>query len=173
MMGPWKPWYSGVIAVSVLISWTVIGICAYRQGHLDTLLAENTVQTKASDKHTDSVQIRTDSAKQHVAVLDSTHDVIRTKVVVRHDSVFARDTVYVSPDIAQLIQADDSLIAAQKHSLALQDTLIASLRVGLSLRDQRIKILEAEVTPSKLKRILNASKWLAIGTVVGLAASHK
>lgn len=161
------------IPVAIVLACSVCYYVGKNTGRFEEKDAQAKAKITQSDKHTDSVQIRTDSAKQHVAVLDSTHDVIRTKVVVRHDSVFARDTVYVNPDIAQLIQADDSLIAAQKHSLALQDTLIASLRVGLSLRDQRIKILEAEVTPSKLKRILNASKWLAIGTVVGLAASHK
>jgi hypothetical protein len=92
---------------------------------------------------------------------------------VRHDSVFVRDTVFVSPDIAQLIQADDSLIAAQKHSLAMQDTLISSLRVGLSLRDARISLLEKEVTPGKMRRIVTATKWLAIGAVIGVAYQHR
>lgn len=161
------------IPVAIILFGSICYFVGRKSQKQEDALAANHTQIVQSDKHTDSVQKRTTDSRKKDAVLDSTRDVIRTKVLVRHDSVFARDTVYVSPDIAQLIQADDSLIAAQKHSLALQDTLIASLRVGLSLRDQRIKILEAEVTPSKLKRILNASKWLAIGTVVGLAASHK
>jgi len=166
------------IAVVVAILLAYFG--GKRQGVVDTQLEVNATQIGVSDSTTKTVQIRTDSARKKDAVLDSTHDVIRSKIHVVHDTVYvgsdipdSTDEAVYSPAIAHLIATDDSLISAQKHSLALQDTLIASLRGGIALRDTRIKLLESEVSPGKLKRFINATKWLAIGTVVGLAASHK
>lgn len=159
--------------VAIILFGSICYFVGRKSQKQEDALAVNHTQIVQSDKHTDSVQKRTTDSRKKDAVLDSTRDVIRTKVLVRHDSVFVRDTVYVSPDIAQLIQSDDSLIAAQKHSLALQDTLIASLRVGLNLRDQRITILEKAVLPSKASRFIAATKYIAIGAIIGVAFQHR
>lgn len=167
----------GAVILLCTIIWFV---SAKNQAQKDQLAANHT-QITQSDKHTDSVQIRTDSSKAITAKLDSAHDIVRRKIKIVHDTVLAsngnsvgKDSVLaVSPEIAALIQSDDSLIAAQKRTLALQDTLIASLRVGLNLRDQRITILEKAVLPSKASRFIAATRWIAVGAVLGAAFVHK
>lgn len=173
-MGKWGARETLMTVGGVILLCTIIWFVSAKNQKQKDQLAANHTQTVQSDKHTDSVQIRTTEQKAVTAKLDSTHDIVRKSVKVVHDSVLVHDSVVVvSPEIAQLIQSDDSLIAAQKRTLALDDTLIASLRVGLKLRDTRIKLLEAEVTPSKLKRIITATKWIAIGAVIGAAYQHK
>lgn len=86
-----------------------------------------------------------------------------------NDSATTEQIVVVSPEVAQLIQADDSTIRALQHSLALRDTLIATLHRTVELRDGRIKLLDRE--PGKLKRIITATKWIAVGAVIGAAFS--
>ena len=144
-----------------------------KQGRLDEKLSANRGQIVQQDSVTKRHSARADTSRKEVYSLDKHHDSVRVMVEVAHDSVFVRDTVYVNSDIASLIVADDSLIAAQKRSLALQDTLIASLRKSVELRDTRIHLLESEVTPGKLKRFINATRWVAVGAVVGLAVAHR
>lgn len=173
MMGRWTKRDTVMCVAAVIISWSIIYIVGFRSGQTSQKLSANKTRIASADSVTKLVTAVTDSATRHTAVLDSTHDVVRAKVRVVRDSVFVRDTVYVNSDIADLIVADDSLIAAQKRSLALRDTLIASLRVGISLRDTRIHLLESEVAPGKLKRFLNATRWVAVGAVVGVAVAHR
>jgi hypothetical protein len=181
MTGPWTIRESGMLAGAVLLSLSIAYFAGKHSGQLDARLSINAEQLKKSDDSVKSIQSRTDSSKAITKVLFASHDVIRTKIKVVHDTILlsgginqGKDSlIAVSPDIARLIATDDSLIAAQAHSLALQDTLIASLRTGLSLRDSRIKLLESEVTPGKLKRIVTAAKWIAIGAVVGVAYQHR
>lgn len=174
MMGKWGARETGLCVVSVLISLSVAYYIGKKQGATDARLEINSTQLKKSDENIKTVQTRTDSSKAITAKLDSTHDIVRRKIKVVHDSILVHDSVVVvSPEIAQLIQSDDSLIAAQKRTLALDDTLIVSLRVGLNLRDVRISILEKAVTPSKVQRIITATKWIAIGAVIGAAYQHK
>jgi len=157
MMGPWKGWYSGALVIAFLLSLSVVYFIGKRTGQTDARLSINAELLKKSDDSIKSVQIRTDSAKKQVAALDTQRGVVRTQIRVVHDSIFVKgennsDSVtIVSPTIAHLIQADDSLISAQKHALALQDTLISSLRRGSSLRDERIKLLESRGT-SRISR---------------------
>lgn len=131
---------------AVILACSVTYFIGKKDGATNQLLAQNKLVIGVSDSVTKSVTLVADSARKHAAVLDSARDVIRTLVKVKHDSVVVRDTVYVLPEVAQLIQADDSLIAAQKHSLALQDTLIKSLFASRLLRDERIELLESRGT---------------------------
>ena len=122
------------------------------------------------------VTLAVDSARRNDKALEKRYDLARTKIRVVHDTIEVvgdDDPVAVSPEIAAVILAADSTIAAQKRSLALQDTLIASLRNGIALRDTRIKILEREVTPGKFKRLVTATKWVAIGAIAGAAFVHR
>jgi len=141
------------VVVAFLLALSVAYYVGKKQGVVDTQLGVNASQIGVSDSTTKTVQIRTDSSRKKDAVLDSTHDVIRTKIHVVHDTVYvgsdipdSTDEAVYSPAIAHLIATDDSLISAQKHSLALQDTLNASLRVGIALRDERIELLESRGT---------------------------
>jgi len=142
------------VVVAFLLALSVAYYVGKKQGVVDTQLGVNASQIGVSDSTTKTVQIRTDSSRKKDAVLDSLHDVIRNRIKVVHDTVYApsdissdtTDEAIYSPAIAHLIATDDSLISAQKHSLALQDTLNASLRVGIALRDERIELLESRGT---------------------------
>ena len=176
------------VVVAILLALSVAYFVGRRSQKVDDALAANAVAIKENTSKSSIDSAKVDTARRKSTVLDSTHDVVRNRIRVYRDTVYVKsdipqdggdstqsggDEAVYSPAIAHLIATDDSLISAQKHSLALQDTLIASLRGGIALRDTRIKLLESEVSPGKLKRFINATKWLAIGTVVGLAASHK
>jgi hypothetical protein len=145
----WAYWVVGFLLAVAVAFYT-----GTRKGHLDEKLSINAGQLKKSDSSIKSVQIRTDSAKKQIIPLETQRGVVRTQIRVVHDTILSsgginsgKDSIIaVSPAIAHLIQADDSLIAIQKRALALQDTLVASLRVGLSLRDQRIHLLESRGT---------------------------
>lgn len=137
------------VAGAVVLSWTVVGICSYRQGALSERLAQNKVQIRTQDSVSSRDSIRADSATKHSEVLNKKYDLVRTKVRVVHDTVFVDESemIVVDETLSQLIVTADSTIAAQKRSLALQDTVAAGLRRGLSLRDARIKLLESQHDP--------------------------
>lgn len=166
-----RPWVLGVIAAFLLAS--ICYCVGIKKGHLDERLSINAQAIKENGQKSSIDSAKVDTARKHSDSLLVEHTVIREKVRVQHDSVFARDTVYVNSDIASLIVTADSTIAAQQRSLALQDSLIASLRIGISLRDTRIKLLESEVTPSKTSKFFTAAKWLTTGAVVGFAVAHR
>lgn len=145
-MPKWGVRESLMLAGAVLLMLVTAYCQGKKAGATDEKLAANKTATHVSDSITKSVQIRTDSAKAVAAVLDSTHDVIRVKVKVVHDTVTTPSGVYVDSTLAHLITVSDKTIAAQKRALALQDTLVASLRVGIKNRDERIKLLETRGT---------------------------
>ena len=176
------------VVVAILLALSVAYFVGKKQGVVDAKLSVNAVAIKENTSKSSIDSAKADTARRKSTVLDSTHDVVRNRIRVYRDTVYVKsdipqdggdstqsggDEAVYSPAIAHLIATDDSLISAQKHSLALQDTLLSSMRVGIALRNVRIDILQSEVSPGKLKRFINATKWLAIGTVVGLAASHK
>jgi len=173
------------VVVAILLALSVAYFVGRRSQKVNDALAANAVAIKENTSKSSIDSAKVDTARRKSTVLDSTHDVVRNRIRVYRDTVYVKSDLpqnggdstqsgaIYSPAIAHLIATDDSLISAQKHSLALQDTLIASLRGGIALRNVRIDILQSEVSPGKLKRFINATKWLAIGTVVGLAASHK
>lgn len=162
-MGRWGIRESLMLAVGVLLSLSIAYCQGKKAGAIDEKLASNKTQLISQDSVTKLVTRAADSARQSAIRLDSTHSTLRTKVRVVRDSVFVRDTVYVSSDIADLIRAADSTIAAQRRSLALQDTLVASLRRGIALRDTRIALLEKKGNP-------RISKGMQIG--VGYCATQ-
>ena len=152
-----------------------------RQQAMDDALRAN----RDSVVHQDSVvkhdSVHVDSARKTSDIISTYRERVREKVVVQHDTVLlaingntdGRDSVYVNSDIAQLIRADDSTITALKNLVVSQDTLIAALRKSVDLRDTRIKLLESDRNPGKLRRILAATKYIAIGAVLGVALSHR
>lgn len=154
-----QQYLAGVLGLIVLVG---LGYCAGdKHGHLNEKLAANKTLIHVSDSITKSVQIRTDSSRRTDSVLSKRYDVVRTKVRVVHDTITVGDSIdIVSPEIAAVLLAADSTIAAQKRSLALQDTLIAGLRVGISLRDTRISLLEKQHSPR-----LGIKSGVAIGAV--------
>lgn len=137
----WRPW---AVVGAVLLAMSVSYFAGKNQGARDEILAENKAQTHASDSVTKSVTSKVDSARHTSDTLVIYRERVRAKVVISHDTITVGDSSYVSPDIAQLIVASDSAIAALKNTVALQDTLIGSLRKGISLRDERIKLLESK-----------------------------
>ncbi len=141
-------WQYAVGGLLALILVGGLGYCrGVEVGALNEKLSSNKAQIDSSDRKTDSVQIRTDSARMVSNSILKSREALRAKVRIVRDSIFVRDTVYVSSDISDLIRASDSTIAAQQRSLALQDTLIANLRSGIALRDTRISILEHAKRP--------------------------
>jgi hypothetical protein len=164
MMGRWGARESLMLAGAFILSLSIAYCSGVKKGQSDERLAQNKVQIRTQDSVSSEDSVRADSARQKAIRLDSTYDVVRTKVRVVRDSVFVRDTVYVSSDLAQVIVTADSTIAAQKRSLALQDTLISSLRVGISLRDQRIDLLEKRSGPR-----FGLKTGIAIGAVSTVA----
>jgi len=175
MMGPWKAWYNVALVVAWLLSLSIVHFATKHSDQLNAALETNFGQIVTNDSVTKSVTHEAETSRKEANRLDTQRGVVRTQIRVVHDSVFVKgeSVTIVSPAIAQLILADDSVIASQKHSLALQDTLIASLRVGITLRDSRIKLLESEVTPGKFKRLITATKWIAIGAVIGVAYQRR
>lgn len=163
-----------LIAVgAVILFGSICFFVGKKQGRFEEGDSQLKKQIHTSDSTTKSIEPRVDSARKQDAVLDSVHDVIRTRVKVVYDTVTTPGAVYVDSTLAHLILSSDSTIIALKRSLALQDTLIASLRVGMSLRDQRISLLEKAVLPSKTSRFFTATKYLALGAVVGVAIAHR
>lgn len=158
-----QQYLAGGLALIVLMG---LGYCAGdKHGHLNEKLSANKMLTHVSDSITKSVQIRTDGSRRNDSALSKKYDLVRTKIGVVHDTITVGDSIdIVSPEIAAVLLAADSTIAAQKRSLALQDTLIGSLRVGLDLRDKRISLLEKQHSPR-----LGIKSGVAIGAVSTVA----
>lgn len=179
MTGPWTIRETGLCVAGVLL---LASICYYvgkKQGRFEEKLAESTVQIRTNDSASSGITTRVDTAKKNADILTAYRSKVRERVTVVHDTILAPadtsddiEAIY-NPTVARLIAADDSVIAAQKHAQALQDTLISSLRVGITLRDSRIRLLEKEVTPSKMTRLVTATKWIAIGAIAGAAFVHR
>lgn len=160
----WQMALGGTIALVVML--TLAYCSGVRRGAEDQRLKENAVQIRTSDSVTKLVTSRTDSARKHSDALVTSRAKTRDRIRVVSDTVYVSDSLdvedaFLIPQVAQLIQQDDSIIAAQQRSLAMQDTLIANLRSGIVLRDIRIDILEHAKRP----RIGFKS-----GVVVGAAA---
>lgn len=157
-----QKYIAGALALIILFG---VGVCiGNRKGHLDEKLAQNKTQIVANDKETTTIGVKAEASRKEASTLDSTHSIVRARVHVVHDTVIVHSRVnigenssdsviIVSPEIAQLILAADSTIAAQKRALALQDTLVASLRRGIALRDTRISLLEKKGNPRFSKGI--------------------
>lgn len=153
------------MAVALLLLLGLAYCSGKKAGQIAEKLSANKTAIHASDSVTNLVTSRTDSAHVRSDILTDNRATIRPHVRVLHDTVTvlasngssngkdnSSDSVtIVSPEIARLIQTDDSTIAAQARTIALQDTLVASLRVGISLRDTRISILESR-GPSHFSR---------------------
>lgn len=167
----WRRWIVGAAVVIALFNAFLIG---KRSGEQEVALKANADSTHVQDSVVRKDSAVADSVKHSANILTTYRSHVREKIVVRHDTILVRDSVVVvSPEVAQLIQADDSTIAALRNVIAAQDTLIAALRKGVALRDNRIVLLEKERNPGKLRGIVTATKWLAIGAVIGVAYSQK
>lgn len=171
-MSEWK--WRLIVVGAILLACSVSYCVGKKQQSMDDSLKVNqdSIHVRDSVVRVDSSKV--DSAKKTAAILTTYRSHVREKVVTHHDTITVHDSVVaVSPEIAQLVQADDSTIAALRNVIGAQDTLIADLRSGLTLRDGRIHLLESERTPGKLRRIITATRWLAIGAVVGVAIAHR
>lgn len=175
MIPNWQRWAVVIAVVGLVFNAYLVG---KKQGQQDTKLAQNETLIKKNDSTLNKQSEQLKKSDKQDSILVAYHSKVREKVVVRLDTIIVHpamndstpnEQIVVSPEIAQLIQADDSTIAALQRSLALRDTLIASLHRSVELRDQRIHILEAEAKPGKLKRILAAARPFAIGAIVGAA----
>lgn len=186
MTGPWTLRETGMCVVAVILACSICYFVGRKQGVMDEKLAQNHTAIKANDS---TLTKQTEQLKQtdkQDAILTTYRSHVREKVRVYRDTVYVQNTQAgddttqngyeieaVSPVIAQLIEADDSTIKALQRSIALRDTLIGSLHKGIELRNVRIDILEKQVTPSRIKRILTATKWIAIGAIAGAAYVHR
>ncbi|HXG69468.1 MAG TPA: hypothetical protein VNJ04_02525 [Gemmatimonadaceae bacterium] len=141
----WQYVTAGILALLILLGLAYCG--GVRKGAEDVRLSDS---RKAITRQADTIKAvthRSDSARTVSDSVVRTRIVHRDRVRVVRDSVFVRDTVFVSKEVATLITSSDSTIAAQGRSLALQDTLIVTLRRGITLRDERIGLLEKAKRP--------------------------
>jgi hypothetical protein len=150
MMGRWGIRETLMCIAAVLL---LCSICYYvgklqeRQDKEDSALKTKIAQ---SDSTTRRITTQLDTAQKHSDILTTYRSHVRAKITVAQDTVKVAGTdsvITVSPAIAQLVQADDSTIAAQARTIALQSVLIASLREGIALRDERIHLLEQKGAP--------------------------
>lgn len=169
---PWQRWAALAIA---LLGVVTMAFCAGERHKAQAIkLATNATLIKANADSLNKETRRVGEANKQDSILVTYRTHVREKIVVRHDTILVADKApVVSPEIAQLLVADDSTIKALQRSIALRDTLIASLRGGIALRDDRVKLLESEVSPGRLKRLGTAVKWIAIGAIAGAAFVHR
>lgn len=171
-MGPVKMWERLAVVGAIALAMSVSYCVGKKQGVMDSKLAENSRQIAVSDRVTKTVTSKVDSTRKWADTVVIYRDRVRAKVEVKSDTILVHDSVVaVSPEVAQLIQADDSTIAALKTVIVAQDSLIARLREGQALRDERITLLEKAATPGKLSKLFTATKYIAIGAVLGAAFS--
>lgn len=153
-----------LIAAVIVLS---LGVCwadnrfAARHGADGEKLKQAIDQTKAGEKQlakVDTVYVhRVDTLKRHVVKLEQLRDTLRIT-----------DTVQVKEFIRQ---ADSTVKAcfAVVESCEQKDSAHKVIEAGLRRQNDALRAL----IPGKTERFITAAKWLAIGTVVGLAASHR
>jgi hypothetical protein len=143
-MGKWGLRETLMCIGAVILLCTIIWFVSAKNQRQKDELAQNHTLITQSDKHSDSVQIRTTVARKQSDSVASRYTGVRSKAKIVHDTVTVDSShVYVDSTLAQIIVSADSTIAAQQITIALQDTLLAAKNVGIGLRDQRIKLLES------------------------------
>jgi hypothetical protein len=153
-----------LIAAAIVLG---LGICwadnrfAARHGSDSEKVKQGVEQTKAGEKqlaHVDTIYRR---------------DTVRLSREVKkweriRDTLVITDTVRVRE---ALNQADSTIKAcfAVVQSCEQKDSAHKVIEAGLRKQNDALRAL----VPGKTEKFITAAKWLAIGTVVGLAASHR
>lgn len=153
-----------LIAAAIVLS---LGVCwadnrfATRHGGDSEKLKQAVDQTTTGEKQLAKVDTiyRRDTVRL-------TKEVTKWRVV--RDSLVITDTVQVR---VALDQADSTIKACFDvvHTCEQKDSAHKVIEAGLHRQNEALKSL----VPGKTEKIITAAKWLAIGTVVGLAASHR
>ncbi len=172
-----------VVTLAVILACSVSYFVGKKQGAMDAKLTENQNAIHVQDSVVRSHQAIADTARKHEEILTAYRSHVRDRIKVVHDTIEVepdstdpedlQQVVIENPQIAQLITADDSTITALKNFIVVQDTLLADKTKQIALRDERIKLLESDRNPGKLRKIISATRWIAIGAVVGVAFSHR
>lgn len=152
----------GAIIVALVFS-ILVGVqhFAAKHGGDSEKLKQAIEQTKQGEK----LLVRLDTVYLHDTVT-LTREVSKYKIL--HDSLRITDTLMVKEFVKQ---ADSTIHACLLTVLTCEQKDSAHQIIEAGLRKQRDSY--KALIPTKTERFINAVKWLAIGSVVGLAASHR
>lgn len=112
------------------------------------------------------------------------------KQLAHADTVYRRDTIRLSREVKKWERIRDTLVITDtvivRAALNQADSTIKACFAVVQTceqKDSAHKVIEAglhrerdawkAMVPGRTQKIITAAKWLAIGTVVGLAASHR
>lgn len=158
-----KDTWKGVVALLILavsIIWAGNRFAA-KHGADSERLKQGIEQTKRGEKtlaRVDTVY-RTDTIRLTKEV---------SKYRVLHDSLRITDTV----EVKEFVKQADSTIKAclmTVQTCEQKDSAHKIIESGLRRQNDALKAL----VPSKTERFITATKWLAIGAVVGIAFQHR
>lgn len=153
----------GAIVLCLLIVSIIFGVnkFAAEHGHDSEKLKQGIEQMKAGEKELARVDTvyKTDTIRL-------TKEVAKYRVL--HDSLRITDTVQVK----EFVKQADSTIHACLLTVATceqKDSAHKIIEAGLRKQNESLKAL----VPGKVERFITATKWTAIGVVIGAALQHR